>query len=68
VAVKARKYCRKIVVKWRVKSRFSRAFFCRYGEKCAKEMRRGMQGVFTCLRKILETGTAGGYNYNIVNG
>ena len=25
-------------------------------------MRRGMQDVFACLRKILETGTAGGYN------
>nr|DAV88158.1 MAG TPA: hypothetical protein [Caudoviricetes sp.] len=25
-------------------------------------MRRGMQRVFACFRKILETGTAGGYN------
>ena len=26
------------------------------------QMRRGMQGVFACFRKILETGAAGGYN------
>jgi len=28
----------------------------------AAQMLRGMQGVFACFRKILETGTAGGYN------